>query len=105
MRRPARALMRGAVDPARHSADDRKTALGEIASQPLRHLIPVGRRAPRADHRDRMPVEHARISANVKQRRRIVNFEETLRIFRFVPVQQQTAEFADPREFFFRVLA
>jgi len=51
-----------------------------------------------------MFVEYARISANVEQRRRIVNLKETLRIFRFVPVQQEAAEFADPGELFFRVL-
>jgi len=43
-----------------------------------------------------MFVEYARISANVEQRRRIVNLEETLRIFRFVPVQQEATKLADP---------
>ncbi len=51
-----------------------------------------------------MFVEYARISANVEQRRRIVNLEETLRIFRFVPVQQEATKLADPGELFFRVL-
>src|SRR3979490_2886617 len=67
-------------------------------------MISIGCRAPRAYHRDRMFVEYARISANVEQRRRIVNLEETLRIFRFVPVQQEATKLAYRGELFFRVL-
>ena len=46
----------------------------------------------------------ARIAANVEQWRRIVNFKESLRIFGFVPIQKDTANFADSDEFLFRIL-
>ena len=104
VRSPASALMRQAVYAARHAADDRQAALGQVMPQPLRHLIAVGRRASRAHHRDRMPVEHAGVSAHVEQRRRIVNFQQPLRIFRLVPIQQAAAQLADLREFLFGIL-
>ena len=96
--------MRRAVDAPRHPADDRQAAPGEVAPQPLRHLIAVGRRPPRAHHGDRVPVQHAGVSAHVEQRRRIVDFEQPLRIFRLVPIQQAAAELADLREFRFGIL-
>ena len=103
MRSPASALMRQAVYAARHAADDGQAALGQVVPQTLRHLNAIGRRAARAHHRDRMAVEHTRVSAHVKKRRRIVNFQKPLRIFRLVPVQQPAAQLANLRKFLFGV--
>ncbi len=50
-----------------------------------------------------MAVKHTRVSAHVKKRRRIVNFQKPLRIFRFVPVQQPAAKAANLSEFLFGV--
>ena len=104
MRCPTSALMREAVYAARHTADDRQSALGQIVPKPLRHLVAVRRRAASAHHRDRMPVEHAGVSAHVKERRRIVDFEQPLRIFRLIPIQQAAAELAHLRKFLFGIL-
>jgi len=51
-----------------------------------------------------MPVQHAGVSTDIEQRRRIVDLQQPLRIFRLVPIQQAAAQLADLREFFFGVL-
>ena len=104
MRRPAGSRMRRTVNPARHAAHNRQTPLREILSQPFGHLIAVWRGAACSHHRYGVLVERARVAANIEQRRRIVDFKEALRIFRFVPIQQDAANLADSGELLFRVL-
>src|SRR5713101_4679748 len=98
----ASALVRRAVNAAGQAAHNHQPALGQVARQPLSHLIPVGRRASRADNRDAVPGQHLRVATKVEQRRRVVNLEQSLRVLRLVPIQQTAAEALDLRQLLLR---
>src|ERR1700693_147830 len=51
-----------------------------------------------------MPIEYAGISAYVEERWWIVDFQEALRILRFVPIQEAAAKFADLGQFLLGIL-
>src|SRR5579863_5973589 len=77
--------MGSSVDSARQSADDGEPAESQIPRQPLGHLIPVGRRASRANNSNRMPVQKIRISFDIQKRRRVVNLSKQLRVDWLIP--------------------
>ncbi len=73
------AAMSSRVDTARHAAEDRQAARGEITTQSLRHTNTIWRRVPRADYRQARTGECFNISAHIQDQRRIVNFAQALR--------------------------
>ena len=54
-----RARVRGAVDPTREAAHDRHPRLRQLLGEARRDVLPVRRRVPRPDHRDRRRVDEA----------------------------------------------
>jgi hypothetical protein len=84
-RRSQGSLVRAGIDPTRQAADDHQAAIGQILGQLLRHLIPIGRRTTRTHDRNQMAIEKFNVSADIEERRRVVNLAQALRVLRFVP--------------------
>ena len=83
--------MRSGINAAREPAGDYQAAIGQIPCQTFCHLIPVGGRTTRAYDPNLVAIQKFNISANIEQRRWIINFVQTLRVLRLVPGEQ--AEF------------
>lgn len=76
------------IHAPREAAHDYQPAIGQIPRQTFCHLIPVGARTSRTYDRNLVAIQKFNISANIEQRRRIINFAQTLRVLRLVPCEQ-----------------
>jgi hypothetical protein len=83
--------MGAGIDAAGEAAGYDEAAVGQIPGHALSHLIPVGRRATRADDRDDMPPQKFNVSAHIQERWRIVDLLEALRVLGLVPCEQSAA--------------
>ena len=83
--------MGAGINAAGEAAGDDEAAVRQIPGQALSHLIPVGRRAARANDRDDMAAQKLHVSPDIQQGRRIVDLLEALRVLRLVPSEQSAA--------------
>jgi|HubBroStandDraft_3_1064219.scaffolds.fasta_scaffold11536_3 hypothetical protein len=70
------------IHAAREAAHDYQPAIGQIPRQTFCDLIPVVGRTSRTYDRNLVAIQKFNISANIEQRRRIINFAQTLRVQR-----------------------
>jgi hypothetical protein len=77
--------------------------LGQVPRQPFRYLITIRGRASRPHDRNYVTVQNLLIPPDIQQRRRIVNFQQALRIVALLPVYQAAAALAHLRQLFLRV--
>ena len=87
----------------REPAHDDQAVFGQVARQSLCDLIPVRRRASRSHDGNRVPAQNLHVSADIQQRRRVVNLCQKLRIFGLLPGHQANSGLAYLRQLFLRV--
>ena len=86
--------MRRRIDAARQTGHDGETGFAQPARKNLRQLHAGRRRIARADHGDRRHGERRQMAAHRKQRRRIVDHLQALRIAGFADGDERDVEFS-----------
>src|SRR5580658_4257605 len=90
--------MCASINSASQSADDDQPSSGQISTQPLSHLIPIGGRTTRPDHGNSVPIKKFCVSANIQDGWGIVNLAEKMRIGRFVPSHEPVTSLLSLRQ-------